>query len=103
MSTDNRIELRMEDLERRVAALEQSRRDSLWGNADAVAGCKEQLIARYGEHVDKTLAARIIGVTRATIYAMLADGRIKGSCGGKRVSVKSIAAYLCAQKQEELA
>ena len=49
---------------------------------------------RYGEYVDKTVASRILGVTRVTVYAMLADGRILGGCEGRRVDVRSIARYL---------
>ena len=51
-------------------------------------------IGRSGEYVDKTVAARILGVTRATVYAMLADGRIDGACAGRRVDVRSIARYM---------
>ena len=54
----------------------------------------ELLVERYGESVDKTVAARLLGVTRATVYAMLADGRICGACAGRRVDVRSIARYL---------
>ena len=103
MSTDNRIELRMQDLERRVAALEKAQWDDLWGrNADAVRR-EEELVTRYGEQVDKTKAEQILSVTRATIYAMLADGRLSAMCGGKRVSVRSIASYMYARSMEELA
>lgn len=37
-------------------------------------------------------------MTRATVYAMLADGRIEGACSGRRVSVRSIAHYMAAPK-----
>lgn len=92
MTTD----MRLEDLERRVAALEAVRQQVLWGGA--LAG---KLVEQYGEHVDKSTAAKILGVTRATVYVMLADGRISGACEGRRVSVRSIAAYLSAQTKEE--
>lgn len=55
---------------------------------------EEALVAQYGESVDKSLAARIMGVTRSTVYAMLADGRVEAAGGGKRVNVRSIARYL---------
>ena len=85
---------RMADLERRVQALEERTRVSLWSE-DAFRPSKaDELIARYGEYVDKTVAARILGVTRATIYAMLADGRISGACEGRRVDVRSIGRYM---------
>ena len=84
---------RMADLERRVLALEERTRRSLWPQA-ASADREEALVAQYGEYVDKTVSAKILGVTRATVYAMLADGRIEGACGGRRVSVRSIARYM---------
>jgi len=84
---------RVADLERRVLALEERARRMLWPE-ERPAGRAEELAARYGEYVDKTVAARILGVTRATVYAMLADGRIEGACEGRRVSVSSIAAYM---------
>ena len=91
---------RMADLERRVQALEERTRKSLWSE-DAFRPSKaDELVARHGEYVDKTVAARILGVTRATIYAMLADGRITGACEGRRVDVRSIGRYMssrCAQ------
>ena len=55
---------------------------------------EEALVAKYGESVDKSLAARIMGVTRSTVYAMIADGRVESAGAGKRVSVRSIARYL---------
>ena len=58
----------------------------------------EPLVALYGSNVDKSTAAKILGVTRATVYAMLADGRIEGACSGRRVSVRSIAHYMAAPK-----
>ena len=87
---------RMADLERRISALEERTRRALWNEDGA---CREnELTARYGEYVDKTLTAKILGVTRATVYAMLADGRIEGACSGRRVSVRSIAHYMAAPK-----
>ena len=37
----------------------------------------EEAAAKYGESVDKSLAARIMGVTRSTVYAMIVDGRVE--------------------------
>lgn len=88
---------RMADLERRVRALEECARKALWSEERLRTGKEEELISHYGEYVDKTVAARILGVTRATVYAMLADGRILGACAGKRVDVRSIAHYLTRQ------
>ena len=77
-----------EDIEKRISELE--RRLAM----PDVDDTELTLTRKYGLHVDKTVAAQVLGVTRATVYAMLADGRIEGSCGGKRVSVSSIARYL---------
>lgn len=91
---------RMVDLERRISALEERTRRALWSEEGAQAGKEDELTARYGEYVDKTVAARILGVTRATVYAMLADGRIAGACGGRRVDVRSIARYMTRPRSE---
>lgn len=85
---------RMADLERRVQALEERTRRTIWGDSAARLRREEALVESYGESVDKTVAARLLGVTRTTVYAMLADGRICGACAGRRVDVRSIAEYL---------
>lgn len=85
---------RMADLERRIQALEERTRSAMWGENPVMLRREEALVERYGECVDKTVAARMLGVTRATVYAMLADGRIHGACEGRRVDVRSIARYL---------
>ena len=87
---------KMYDLEKRVLALEERTRRFTWSRNEELSLKEEALVAHYGAHVDKSTAARIIGVTRATVYAMLADGRIEGACSGRRVDVRSIARYLCA-------
>lgn len=89
---------RMADLERRVLALEERTRRSLWTRDEENARREEELVAQYGEYVDKTATAKILGVTRATVYAMLADERIEGACSGRRVSVRSIARYIATRK-----
>lgn len=61
---------------------------------DSLMRKEEELIYKYGEYVYKSTAARILGVSRATVYAMLADGRIMGACSGRRVDVRSIARYI---------
>ena len=85
---------RMADLERRVQVLEERTRRAIWGGNTEALRREETMVERYGESVDKTVAARLLGVTRATVYAMLADGRICGACAGRRVDVRSIARYL---------
>ena len=83
---------RMADLERRIQTLEERTRDALW--SEDCRSRQAELTQRYGEVVDKTVAAGILGVTRTTVYAMLEDVRILGACGGRRVDVRSIARYL---------
>lgn len=48
----------------------------------------------YGQCVSKTKAARIIDVSRSTIYNMIADGRLDEWKNGK-VSVQSL--WVCAK------
>lgn len=85
---------RMADLERRIQALEERTRRPLWEEEVSLLNRANELVTRYGEYVDKTVATSILGVTRATVYAMLADGRICGACEGRRVDVRSIAQYM---------
>lgn len=92
------FETRMDDLEKRVQALEESDKRFILSNAAEVSKTIKRLVNQYGVHVDKSTAARILCVTRATVYAMLADGRIDGACEGKRVDVRSIARYIHAVK-----
>mgnify|MGYP000143288471 CR=1 FL=1 len=80
---------RIRQLEQRVFALEEM---LLKADELQYKTAEEALVAQYGESVDKSLAARIMGVT--TVYAMLADGRVEAAGGGKRVNVRSIARYL---------
>ena len=88
------------ELERRVLALEENARRMF--QQEQASHCRaDDLQRRYGEYVDKTVAARILGVTRATVYAMLEDGRICGACEGRRVSVSSIAQYMMKPKLGE--
>ena len=54
-------------------------------------------VQRYGETVNKMHAGLILGVTYQTIFRMLADGRIRAACGGRRVDVRSIAEYISDQ------
>lgn len=90
---------RMADLERRVLALEERTRRALWCEEKMRQQKEDDLVQRYGDYVDKTDAAKILGVTRATVYTMLSDGRIAGACGGRRVDVRSIAHYMVSSKK----
>ncbi len=67
---------RIRQLEQRVFALEETlhQADQLRKKT-----AEEALVAKYGESVDKSLAARIMGVTRSTVYAMIADGRVESA------------------------
>ena len=96
--SDELMMARIEDMEKRIVALEERLRSALWDDNKTLR--EEQLVNKYGEFVDKTQAAKIPSVTRATVYTMLADGRIEGACEGKRVSVRSIARYLAAPKSK---
>ncbi len=87
-------EERMDKLEQRVLALEKLAQIGELFRDDSLAHEEKELIDVHGKYVDKTTAARILGVTRATVYAMLKDGRIEGACSGRRVDVSSIARYM---------
>lgn len=88
------IEERIDEIEKRLQALEESDlRIILSTNVRDFQTMKE-LVNQYGVFVSKTTASKILGVTRATVYAMLADGRLQGAYGGKRVDVRSVARYM---------
>lgn len=89
---------KMYDLEKRVLALEERTRRFAWSRNEELSRTEKELVDMHGKYVNKSTAARILGVTRATVYAMLADGRIEGACSGRRVDVRSIARYMCAGK-----
>lgn len=80
------MEKRTEALEARIAALEE-----LLGTPGGVRA--QEMLKRYPRGLTKTEAAEEIGVTRATIYAMIADGRLKESNSG-RVTAQSAADLL---------
>lgn len=56
-------------------------------------------VQSYGEVCTKAQAARILSVDARTISRMIDDGRLSDACAGKRVSVRSIARFVCAPKQ----
>lgn len=90
---------RLSSLEKRVALLESYK---YINSPDARYEARyTELSTKYGQHVNKSCAAKIIGVTRATVYAMLKDGRLEGVCYGKHVSIQSIARYLSAGRGEK--
>jgi len=92
---------RIAELERRVRVLEARTRNTIRGSEAIAANREAVLVERYGESVDKTVASRMLGVTRATVYAMIADGRILAACEGRRVDVRSIARYLSRPSQRD--
>ena len=89
-------EERMDKLEQRVLELEKLAQIGELFRDESLMGTEKELVDMHGTYVDKSTAAKILGVCRATVYAMLADGRIEGACSGRRVDVRSIARYLCA-------
>lgn len=89
-------EERMDKLEQRVLALEKLAQIGELFRDESLMRTEKELVDMHGKYVDKSTAARILGVTRATVYAMLKDGRIEGACSGRRVDVRTIARYLCA-------
>ena len=90
------VEDRIAELEQRVLALEKLAQIGELFRDESLMRTEKELVDMHGKYVDKSTAARILGVTRATVYAMLADGRIEGACSGRRVDVRTIARYLCA-------
>ena len=92
------VEDRIAELEQRVLALEKLAQIGELFRDESLMRTEKELIDVHGKYVDKTTAARILGVTRATVYAMLEDGRIEGACEGKRVDVRSIARYIYSGK-----
>ena len=92
------FETRMDKLEQRVMALENLAQIGELLRSETLERRENELVEQYGEHVDKSIAARILCVTRQTVYAMIADGRIEGACEGKRVDVRSIARYIYSGK-----
>jgi len=106
MDEVNKMALRIGELEKRVRILEERTHSLTWTNdTDA----EREYVMKYGEHVDKTVASKILSVTRATVYTMLKDGRLQATFGGSRVDVRSIARYIrssegyprCGRKKKE--
>ena len=91
------LEARLDAAEKRIAALECA----LAGQANKPQEdtLEADLVNKYGACVNKKVASEIIGVTRATIYAMLADGRITAAMGSTCVDVRSIARYIRSPKK----
>lgn len=95
------IEVRMDKLEQRVHTLEKLAQIGELLRSETLELREKELVEQYGEYVDKSTAAQIIGVTRATVYAMLADGRINGAYSGRRVDVRSIARFIHSSERKE--
>lgn len=91
-------DMRFADIEKRLRALEVALR--IEDTKDCSAK-DEPLVVLYGSNVDKSMAAKILGVTRATVYAMLADGRIEGAYGGSRVDVRSIERFINSSNRKD--
>ncbi|MBP3521992.1 MAG: hypothetical protein J6M56_00280 [Clostridia bacterium] len=84
---------RIAALEAKIAALEKkaAQREQ---NAYFIGegGATDNLLRKYPLMMDKTRAAEALGVTRATVYAMLSDGRLEQNALGKVItdSVKEL-------------
>lgn len=87
------LEMRVRTLEEKLANLEKKVSLKVDLTLDDI------LVRRHGEVVNKAVAARMLGVTRCTIYAMIKDGRIDAACDGKNVSVRSIARYMDSKRR----
>ena len=53
-----------------------------------------------GETCNKNDAAKLLGVTRCTVYNMIKDGRIRSTSDGRRVVTESIDEYKNKVKKE---
>lgn len=71
----------IEALEARIARLEKKAIFPAPGGVTT-----EDLSKAYPQMMNKTEAADALGVTRATIYAMLSDGRLKQNAMGKVIT-----------------
>lgn len=81
----------MNGMERRVYALETL----VYNARETENTMNAEMNRRYGIAVSKSDAARMLNVTRATVYTMIKDGRLTATSDGKRVVTRSIVAYLC--------
>lgn len=93
--TEDILMQRIEDLESRIKALEERARNHLWANKETLK--EREMVGKYGAYVDKQQTADILGVTRATVYAMINDGRIETACAGKRVDTRSLARFIASK------
>ena len=85
---------RMAALSARVAVLEKK-----LSAADGNEGVR-QLRIKHSLHMTKTEAAQELGVTRATIYAMIADGRLETNATGK-VTTDSLVRLITGEAKRE--
>lgn len=56
----------------------------------------DEFIKKHGTLMKKSDAAKVLNVTRATVYAMIKDGRICTNADGSKVSMASVYKYLYA-------
>ena len=61
----------------------------------------DDMLARYGEVVPKTVAASILHRSVFTIRNMIADGRLQSACAGDMVDMRSIVDYIYAPEQAD--
>ena len=77
------LEKRLETVEDRLAAIEK--------NPEVFTGdeCIRAIVEKHPVSMTKTKAAEILNVTRQTVYAMIADGRLRET-GMGRISTTSL-------------
>lgn len=90
MDEMERLERRIEALEARVHKLERKNALLLSG------GVTKNLHEKYPTGMTKSRAAELLDVTRATVYSMLRDGRLKENALG-RVTGESVESLVQAQ------
>lgn len=79
---------RVDELEALLAKLGHETKDA------ATAREYDRLRRQYGAMMTKTQAANELGVTRATVYAMIRDGRLKERACDRRIDAMYIARRL---------
>lgn len=58
------------------------------------AAREKEMVAKYGEVVNRTNAGKILGMNASTINKLLDDGILMWACAGTRVDVRSIARFI---------
>lgn len=72
------MERRIEALEARVAEMEREKSERMRRSEEI-----NRIIEAYPVDMNKTQAALVLGVTRATVYTMINDGRLEMNARGR--------------------